>query len=98
MHPAALASAIAGAMPHDSLAVLDRRPHVVLSNDLTPVNDDAHGSTIPAWRISALGFRSMAMQLTDPDRPVFDITGDGGFGFTLQELIRHGDTSFPSSR
>ncbi len=29
---------------------------------------------------------AMAMQLTDPDRPVFNITGDGGFGFTLQEL------------
>ena len=38
MHPAALASAIAGAMPHDALAVFDGGHTTFWSNDLTPVH------------------------------------------------------------
>ena len=29
---------------------------------------------------------ALALQLAHPGRPVFNITGDGSFGFTLQEL------------
>ena len=87
MHPAALASAVAGAMPHDSLAVFDGGHTSFWSNDLTPVHEARTRFHDPG--MAHLGFGlpyAMAMQLTDPDRPVFNITGDGGFGFTLQEL------------
>ncbi len=87
MHPAALASAIAGAMPHDSLAVFDGGHTSFWSNDLTPVHEARTRFHDPG--MAHLGFGlpyAMAMQLTDPGRPVFNITGDGGFGFTLQEL------------
>jgi acetolactate synthase-1/2/3 large subunit len=87
MHPAALASAIAEAMPHDSLAVFDGGHTSFWSNDFTPVHDVRTRFHDPG--MAHLGFGlpyAMAMQLTDPDRPVFNITGDGGFGFTLQEL------------
>ena len=46
--------------------------------------------------MSQLGFRlpaSLAMQLLHPGRAVFNLTGDGSFGFTLVELDsarRHG--------
>jgi acetolactate synthase-1/2/3 large subunit len=39
--------------------------------------------------MSHLGFGlpyALALQLAYPDQPVFNITGDGAFGFTLQEL------------
>jgi acetolactate synthase-1/2/3 large subunit len=87
MHPAALASAVAGAMPHDSLAVFDGGHTSFWSNDFTPVHDVRTRFHDPG--MAHLGFGlpyAMAMQLTDPARPVFNITGDGGFGFTLQEL------------
>ena len=87
MHPAALASAIAGAMPNDSLAVFDGGHTSFWSNDLTPVFEARSRFHDPG--MAHLGFGlpyAMALQLTDPDRPVFNITGDGGFGFTLQEL------------
>ena len=87
VHPAALAAAIAGAMPHDSLAVYDGGHTSFWSNDLTPVHDVRTRFHDPG--MAHLGFGlpyAMAMQLTDPERPVFNITGDGGFGFTLQEL------------
>ena len=87
MHPAALASAVAGAMPPDSLAVFDGGHTSFWSNDLTPVYEARTRFHDPG--MAHLGFGlpyAMAMQLTDPGRPVFNITGDGGFGFTLQEL------------
>ena len=39
--------------------------------------------------MSHLGFGlpyAISLQLQHPDRPIFNITGDGSFGFTLQEL------------
>ncbi len=87
MHPAALASAIAGAMPHDSIAVFDGGHTSFWSNDFTPVHDVRTRFHDPG--MAHLGFGlpyAIAMKLADPDRPVFNITGDGGFGFTMQEL------------
>ncbi len=87
MHPAALATAIAAAMPADALAVFDGGHTTFWSNDLTPVDDVRTRFHEPG--MSHLGFGlpyAIALQLQQPGRPVVNITGDGSFGFTLNEL------------
>ena len=87
MHPAALAQAIGAAMPADALAVFDGGHTTFWSNDLTPVH--AVRTRFHEPGMSHLGFGlpyALALKLAHPDRPVFNITGDGSFGFTLQEL------------
>lgn len=94
MHPAALAQAVGQALPHDALAVFDGGHTSFWSNDLTPVHDVRTRFHEPG--MSHLGFGlpyAMALQHLHPGRPVVLITGDGSFGFTLQELDsarRHG--------
>ena len=54
---------------------------------MTPVHDVRTRFHDPG--MSQLGFGlpySLALQLLHPGRPVVNITGDGAFGFTLQEL------------
>ncbi|MDM0111279.1 thiamine pyrophosphate-binding protein [Variovorax sp. J22R133] len=87
MHPAALAKAIGDALPQDALAVFDGGHTTFWSNDITPV--DAVRTRFHEPGMSHLGFGlpyAMSLQLQHPSRPVFDITGDGSFGFTLNEL------------
>ena len=87
MHPAALARAIGRALPHDALAVYDGGHTTFWSNDLTPVHAVRTRFHDPG--MSQLGFGlpyALALQLAHPQRPVFHLTGDGSFGFTLQEL------------
>ena len=87
MHPAALAQAIARALPADALAVYDGGHTTFWSNDFTPVHDVRTRFHEPG--MSHLGFGlpcALALQLQQPGRPVFNITGDGSFGFTLNEL------------
>ncbi|HET7834544.1 MAG TPA: thiamine pyrophosphate-binding protein [Variovorax sp.] len=87
MHPAALAKAIADALPGDALAVFDGGHTTFWSNDFTPV--DAVRTRFHEPGMSHLGFGlpyALSLQLQHPDRPVFNITGDGSFGFTLNEL------------
>ena len=87
MHPAALARAIGRALPHDALAVYDGGHTTFWSNDLTPVHAVRTRFHDPG--MSHLGFGlpyALALQLAHPQRPVFHLTGDGSFGFTLQEL------------
>lgn len=87
MHPAALARAIGAALPADALAVFDGGHTSFWSNDLTPVREVRTQFHDPG--MCQLGFglpTGLALQLLHPDRPVFHITGDGSFGFTLQEL------------
>ncbi|MBL0420059.1 thiamine pyrophosphate-binding protein [Ramlibacter sp. AW1] len=87
MHPAALAQAIAMALPADALAVYDGAHTSFWSNDFTPVPDVRTRFHEPG--MSHLGFGlpyAMALQAAHPDRPVVQITGDGSFGFTLAEL------------
>jgi thiamine pyrophosphate-dependent acetolactate synthase large subunit-like protein len=87
MHPAALAKAIADALPKDALAVYDGGHTTFWSNDFTPVFDVRTRFHEPG--MSHLGFGlpyAMALQLQHPRRPVVNITGDGSFGFTLNEL------------
>ena len=87
MHPAALATAIGRALPRDALAVYDGGHTTFWSNDLTPVHAVRTRFHDPG--MSHLGFGlpyALALQLAHPQRPVFHLTGDGSFGFTLQEL------------
>lgn len=87
MHPAALAQAVAAAMPADALVVFDGGHTTFWSNDLTPVQDVRTRFHEPG--MSHLGFGlpyGIALQLQQPGRPVLNITGDGSFGFTLNEL------------
>jgi acetolactate synthase-1/2/3 large subunit len=87
MHPAALAKAIADALPADALAVFDGGHTTFWSNDFTPVSEVRTRLHEPG--MSHLGFGlpfAMALQLLHPARPVVHITGDGSFGFTLNEL------------
>ena len=87
MHPAALAMAIARALPDDALAVFDGGHTSFWSNDCTPVQAVRTRFHDPG--MSQLGFGlpwALALQFMHPGRLVVNITGDGSFGFTLQEL------------
>ena len=78
---------LAYAVPVDALAVYDGGHTTFWSNDFTPVH--AVRTRLHEPGMSHLGFGlpfALAMQLQHPGRPVFNITGDGSFGFTLQEL------------
>ena len=87
MHPAALAGAIAKLIPANTLAVYDGGHTTFWSNDFTPVQDVRTRFHEPG--MSHLGFGlpyAMALKLMHPRRCVVNITGDGSFGFTLNEL------------
>lgn len=87
MHPAALAQAIARALPADALAVYDGGHTTFWSNDFTPVREVRTRFHEPG--MSHLGFGlpyALALQADQPGRPVVLLTGDGSFGFTLNEL------------
>ena len=87
MHPAALATALAQALPADALAVYDGGHTTFWSNDLTPVHEERTRLHEPG--MSHLGFGlpyALALKLQSPQRMVLNITGDGSFGFTLNEL------------
>jgi len=87
MHPAALAHAIGASLPADALIAFDGGHTTFWSNDFTPVPAPRTRFNEPG--MSQLGFGlpwAIALKLLHPARPVFNITGDGAFGFTLQEL------------
>jgi acetolactate synthase-1/2/3 large subunit len=87
MHPAALARAVGDAVPGDAIVVYDGGHTTFWSNDLTPVHAVRTRFHDPG--MSQLGFGlpyAISLQLQHPGRPVLNITGDGAFGFTLQEL------------
>jgi thiamine pyrophosphate-dependent acetolactate synthase large subunit-like protein len=87
LHPAALAAELGRALPADALAVYDGGHTTFWSNDLTPVHAPRTRFHEPG--MSHLGFGlpyAIALQRLHPGRPVVLVTGDGSFGFTLQEL------------
>lgn len=87
MHPAALAQAVGAALPSGALVVFDGGHTSFWSNDLTPVDDVRTRFHDPG--MAHLGFGvpyAMALKLLHPDKTVLNITGDGSFGFTLNEL------------
>ncbi len=87
MHPAALAQAVGQALPTDALVVFDGGHTTFWSNDLTPVHSVRSRFHDPG--MSHLGFGlpyALALKLMHPDKMVVNLTGDGAFGFTIQEL------------
>lgn len=87
MHPATLARAIGRALPADALVAYDGGHTSFWSHDYTPVHAPRTRFHEPG--MSQLGFGlpyAIALGLAFPGRPVVNITGDGSFGFTLQEL------------
>ncbi len=87
MHPAALARELGRCLPADALVTYDGGHTTFWSNDYTPV-------TRPRTRFNEVGMTQLgfglayaiALKLNHPDLPVVNVTGDGAFGFTLQEL------------
>ena len=87
MHPAALARAVGRALPAEALATFDGGQTSFWRNHFTPVQ--AVRTRLHEPGMSQLGFglpAALAWQLLHPGRPVFNLTGDGSFGFTLNEL------------
>ena len=87
MHPAAIAQSVGQALPADALAVYDGGHTTFWSNDLTPVHTVRTRFHDPG--MSQLGFGlpyALALQWLHPGKLVLNLTGDGSFGFTLQEL------------
>ena len=87
MHPAALAHAVAEAMPADALAVYDGGHTTFWSNDLTPVHGVRTRFHEPGMAHLGYGLpAAIALKSQFPQRTVLNLTGDGAFGFTLNEL------------
>ena len=87
MHPASLAEELGACLPTDALVTYDGGHTTFWTSDFTPV-------TAPRTRFNEVGMTqlgfglpyALALKLHHPDRPVVNITGDGAFGFTVQEL------------
>lgn len=87
MHPARLGTALGRLLPRDALIAYDGGHTSFWSNDLTPALAERTRFHEPG--MCQLGFGTpyaLALQLLHPGRPVFNICGDGAFGFTLAEL------------
>jgi acetolactate synthase-1/2/3 large subunit len=87
MHPAALAVSIAAQLPPDASVTYDGGHTSFWSNELTPAL--ALRTRFHDPGMAQLGFGlpyALALKLVHPDQPVFNITGDGAFGFMLQEM------------
>ncbi|HWU63008.1 MAG TPA: thiamine pyrophosphate-binding protein [Ensifer sp.] len=87
MHPARLGKALGHLLPDDALVAYDGGHTSFWSNDLTPAVVERTRFHEPG--MCQLGFGTpyaVALKLLHPDRPVFNICGDGAFGFTLSEL------------
>lgn len=87
MHPAALSQAIAEALPDNALVVYDGGHTSFWSNDIIAALGPRSRFHEPG--MAQLGFGTpyaLALKARYPDRMVVNITGDGSFGFTIQEL------------
>lgn len=87
MHPARLGAALGKLLPQDALIAYDGGHTSFWSNDLTPATIERTRFHEPG--MCQLGFGTpyaVALKLLHPERPVFNICGDGAFGFTLSEL------------
>lgn len=87
MHPGALARAVARHIGPDDLVTFDGGHTSFWSNEFTPALSPATRFHEPG--MSHLGFglpAALGMARAEPGRRVFCLTGDGAFGFTLQEL------------
>jgi len=87
LHPGALAQGIARHIGPDDLVTFDGGHTSFWSNEFTPAL--AARTRFHEPGMSHLGFglpAALAMARAHPERRVFCLTGDGAFGFTLQEL------------
>ena len=87
MHPAALAAAVADAVPDDALVVLDGGHVSFWSNSF--LHARAPRLLLHDAGMGQLGIGlpyANALAGRHPDRTVVNITGDGSFGFTIAEL------------
>lgn len=87
IHPGALAQGVARFIGRDDLVTLDGGHTSFWSNEYTPALAPCTRFHEPG--MSHLGFglpAALAMAGQYPDRRVFCLTGDGAFGFSLQEL------------
>lgn len=87
IHPATLAKLIGEVLPKDSLVVYDGGHTTFWSNELTPALEPRTRFNDPL--MAQLGFGlpyAIGLKYLYPEKHVFNITGDGAFGFTLQEL------------
>lgn len=87
MHPAALAREVAKFIGEDDLVTFDGGHTSFWSNDFTPAHKP--GTRFHEPGMAHLGFGlpwAIALGICFPARRSFCLTGDGAFGFTLQEL------------
>jgi thiamine pyrophosphate-dependent acetolactate synthase large subunit-like protein len=87
IHPATLAREIGASLPDDALVVYDGGHTSFWTNDFTPAPQP--GERFNDAGMAQLGFGTPfahGIKIAFPDRPVFNIIGDGSFGFTLPEL------------
>lgn len=87
IHPAALAHHVGQLLPHDCRVVFDGGHTSFWSNEYTPVH--APRTCFHEPGMCHLGFglpAALAIKAAFPDQLVVNITGDGAFGFTLNEL------------
>ncbi|WP_437773636.1 thiamine pyrophosphate-binding protein [Arthrobacter sp. KNU40] len=87
LHPAAVAIEIGAALPEDALVVYDGGHTSFWTNDLTPAFKPRTRFNDPG--MAQIGFGTpfaLGLKTANPEKAVFNVTGDGSFGFTLQEL------------
>ena len=87
LHPALVAERIGDQIGENDLVVFDGGHTSFWSNEFTPALHPRTRFHDPG--MAQLGFGlgyAMAMQALHPDRRVYQITGDGAFGFCLAEL------------
>jgi acetolactate synthase-1/2/3 large subunit len=88
--------AIRSAMPRDSVFVSEMTQMGYVSNDFYPVHNP-RGYITPGYQ-GTLGYgyaTALGAQVGAGSTPVVSVTGDGGFGWTLQELATQAKYAIP---
>jgi acetolactate synthase I/II/III large subunit len=94
IHPYQAVTAIADALPPDTLVIGDGAESYHWFNEV--VRQERAGSYITHGFLGAVGFGlglSLGAQVAHPKRPVLCLVGDGAVGFTIAEfdtMVRHG--------
>ncbi|MCL6592524.1 MAG: hypothetical protein K6T31_00985, partial [Alicyclobacillus sp.] len=87
MHPATLAREVGRMIPHDALVVFDGGAPYFWSNDFVPVWEPRTRFFEAGTGILGFGVPyAHALKALFPERVVMNLTGDGSFGFAMQEL------------
>lgn len=87
MHPAALARAVGRCIGPEDMVLMDGGHTSYWSNDFTPAASPSTRFHEPGYAQIGFGLPwAVALSRRFPERRVFCLTGDGAFGFSLQEL------------